>query len=960
MKPIKLTMTAFGPFAGTEVIDFTKFDESLFLICGDTGAGKTTIFDAISFALYGVVSGGRKSNRTLKSDFASEDSVCEVELSFLAGGKEYLIRRSPDQLRKKARGEGYTERKHRAELCLPDGRRITALAEISRYMREEILGIDADHFSKLVLLPQGQFQKLLSERGSEQIYTLRKLFGTDLFDRVTGYFQKGFQEQEKQTKAVRKQMLLWCSNFPWKEKPDDWNSEEVDCDFSQRLHQMRVQAETDRSAWKKKKEIFGEQETKLRALEGQCCLAEEKVRLQEEYKALENQLQQQEQEAKRMEEIDRETASLDQLLNLSALLTQQQEVSRRVDKLSEALSTAELQMKEMKSEQVKLQPLLEQLPEWEEEVRRTLTQQNELIASLEEWSSFQTQKQTWNREYQKYRSLLKKKEIVSLRLKELDQVEQLEHLRKIQKLRDALVQTRQSQMTEKERYQVACCQFYEEQAARLAESLQDEKPCPVCGSIHHPNKAVFLEGNGISQEEVETIRKEMEILSNRVIALEQQEKFLLDTINQNSLSEIELKGLLEENTAQLLELQKQLAGQECDIRTKDEAEVYLTEIEEDLSQKHTQLVTKKAVLEEQFRKLSQAGRSETLQEELKRVQTEYKERQKKIANLKEKRETLLQDKSKTEGSILELRQQMETERISLQERTNLLEKKLKEENLSLSELKSVSPHLEERKEKRKQLELFRESQRDLLAGKRTLEKQLSQYSNISLEEISKQKAALQSLQNDLSKELDGNQEILYLEESIIKQVSDGLEELGKVQQDYHLFRRLSELTRGSRKRMGLERFVLASYLDEVLSYANRRLSQMSGNRFLLQRVEAAESDGLNLEIFDFYTGNCRHVSTLSGGETFATSLALSLGLSDSISHRSGGISLGTLLIDEGFGTLDAEYLDSVIASLSKIEGDGRMVGIISHVPELRNRVEKQIMVTRKGRHNGSKISLKGV
>ena len=195
MKPIRLKMSAFGPYAQTEEIDFSLFkNESLFLISGDTGSGKTTIFDAICFALYGSVSGQRKETRSLKSDFSAEKSLCYVELEFESGGKKYRIYRSPEQIVKKSRGEGFKQQKHQAELRLPDGKIENNLKEITYLINEQIIGVDRTNFNKIVMLPQGQFQKLLTEKGEEQSKTFRKLFGTEIYETIAN---KIFEQKQK-------------------------------------------------------------------------------------------------------------------------------------------------------------------------------------------------------------------------------------------------------------------------------------------------------------------------------------------------------------------------------------------------------------------------------------------------------------------------------------------------------------------------------------------------------------------------------------------------------------------------------------------------------------------------------------------------------------------------------------------------------------------------------------------
>ena len=960
MKPIKLTMTAFGPFAEHEEIDFTQFDHGLFLICGDTGTGKTSIFDAISFALYGTVSGGRKSSRTLKSDFSKDRLLCEVSLSFLSGDKQYSIWRSPEQLCQKTRGEGFTERKHRACLQLPDGRSVTSLAEISRLMQVEIIGIDAEHFSKLVLLPQGQFQRLLSERGAEQLRTLRKLFNTDLFDRITGYFQKGFLEQEKQTKELRSQTLLACRQFPWNETPTVCERPEDEWEISCLLKQMIRQKNAESNALTRWEENYQTQEIKLRTLEGKYRLAREQNRLKDEWQTLEVVLQKQEKDALLMKEIEKETASLDALIELRSLLERKQESLKRINDLTREWDTLKEKMQQIFSHRDRLQKQIALLPSWEEEQRQAQERQRELTMYLEQWTQFHQEKQRYDTEREKYALSLQNREVARLRLDEFCLNERIVLLQKLQSLREDLQAAFLEQRNAKEEYQTRCCRFYEEQAARLAETLCEGSPCPVCGSVHHPSKAIFEQKSRTSEADIETLRACVERFSNRITALKQQERFWIETLEKDSLSEDELHLLLASEKEKLARTAKKLNQRGRSFQSKKEAEEYVSKLEESLLKQHSRLSMNKALLQEQFYRLSQAGRPESLKQETKRLFEICEELENKITAVKEERETLLREKGEIEGRLSQLTQQKTNETAAFQEQEIALKQALQKDGITLSELEEACPILEERKEKRKQLQLFREKQRELKAKKKLIEQQLTVGEETSPEKIKEEQVALQKRQNDLREQIDRRKKALYHQESMIAQVERGLAQLEEVQKDYHLFRKLSELTRGSRKRMSLERFVLASYLDEVLYYANQRLSQMTDNRFSFRRVKTEDTDGLDLEIFDFYTGNCRHVSTLSGGETFAASLALSLGLSDSVSHNNGGISLGTLLIDEGFGALDPKYLDSVISSLTKLEGGGRMVGIISHVPEMRNRVEKQLLVTRKGPHSGSQIRVKGV
>lgn len=929
MRPIKLTMSAFGPYAGVEVLPLEELGESgLYLITGDTGAGKTTIFDAITFALYGEASGSSREPEMLRSMYAKPQTPTYVEMEFLYQGKNYRIRRNPEYMRPKGRGEGMTRQRAEAELYFPDGRPpVTKTREVTRAV-EELLGMNKQQFTQVAMIAQGDFLRLLLAKTEDRSRIFREIFRTKpyqiLQERLKDVSGKLRLEYEESLRSIRQFVQgIRCEETSIYREPlekiqtaGEWASLAEVLELLDRI--LQQDQTRDREAACKLEEL----ETALEQVNQKIGKLETFQKGRKQLAFEEEQLKQWEPRYKaayeawlaaREKEPERETLAL-QIHEARGQLREYEEV----EELRKRKWKQERQQQELSSRSEKLQTAEIQCSQQTEAVHRELLQladvdagYQELLQRRRELEQEKQKLQRWELLQREYETLEKK--LSQAKQRYLQQAEAASRLR-----RD---------------YEAKERSFLDQQAGILAGELREGQPCPVCGSVSHPAPARPRE-NGVSKEALDRAKAQ----------LSREESYM----GELSLAAGELKGRTEAAWDQVLDGQpeKKAAGD-----PKDSART-LPYFRELLSAGLLANQGRMAEAAEQIRnREKQIARRNELNDSLPKLERQRQE----ISGMKE---TLLQQQAALGAEIASLQEQIQKRETKLayekkefaQEQIKNLEAQKKELDQSCEKAKNAYEMGRSAVENgRKAVEVLRGQ-----FGREPGEDQagLRQSQEAFLEE----RRAVLEKRTAIASRLEANGRI-WQELQVHQEEQRELEE--------HLVwvRALSNTANGSvpgKDKVMLETYVQMAYFDRILAKANTRLMTMSGGQYELVRRSQASNQrsqsGLELDVLDHYNGTRRSVQTLSGGEAFQASLSMALGLSDEIQSSAGGIQLDTMFVDEGFGSLDEEALNQALKALNGLTEGNRLVGIISHVQELKERIDRQIVV-KKGNSGGSRAAV---
>lgn len=859
MKPLKLTMRAFGPYAGETVIDFEKLQgRHLFLICGPTGAGKTTILDAMCYALYGKTSGDRTGEK-MRSDYADSSERTEVIFDFMLGDKTYRATRSPAQMVDKKRGSGQTLAAMQASLSeLEDGKEINTLRTGIEEAAGKLIGLNADQFCQVILLPQGDFRKLLVAKADEREAILKQLFKTQRFsdfkDRLKDRLDA--KVREKMEKQTREDQIL-SSSGATDEKQLSQMVEEAGKELKEAQDIVKSR--------EKESNEFREVYQKETALMGHFTELEKALK---QDAALKN-------EEGRMKEMEASLSLIRSARELAPYFVQLDGITREGKQEAVKLKTAKADMETYSKLNETLEKRIQELDamkEKREEERKTALKMQDLVPKAKLYgAAVQALKNAKNA---------------------LSRAE--EETKRLQASAEAARKARDEQ---KEKADAVRKSYIEGQAFLLAEGLEDGVPCPVCGAIHHPAPA--RGGDNVAKaEDVERAQKEYE----RASAAYDRAN---DTKEKHS-------------TGAYAKAMSDHAKADAQMKTLEE----IPEAYRDpkyLEAESTRLLT-------DIRKWEQD--KETAAAQLRKAGADLSASQAACRNAEERREELVKKYRETESVLKEASDKAGFQ--SLDECKEWYKKKDTEE--------SVRKTLEQYRADRKSTEERIKAEEQATAGKERPDMQ-------ALNEKSK------ALQDQLKKASERAAALKERTETLQKAVSDARaieKELEDLRKEEGLIRGLYDLTSGKKTRITLERYVLGTLLDDVANAANLRLLSMSRRRYSLHRMtdeSGLGKGGLSLEVSDSFTGRSRPANTLSGGETFLASLSLALGLADVVQSRQGGVRLDTMFIDEGFGTLDPDSLNSAMNTLIDLQNTGRMVGIISHVPELEERIDARLRVT---------------
>ncbi|EAD0431002.1 SMC family ATPase [Listeria monocytogenes] len=1008
MRPIKLTMQAFGAYAKKEVIDFEKLGtEQIFVISGKTGAGKSTIFDAISFAIFGKANTFDRESFSMRSHFATDKEITEVTLAFRLKDKIYQISRIPQQEIAKQRGNGTTTSPQKAELyeLINDEMKLLAssVRDVNTKM-EELIQLNVDQFRQILMIPQGEFRELLVSDSKEKEVILQRLAHTVYYEKVENLlWEKQKQAEILVVEARKKVAELAELSLPGVEVSGKTTSEI-----------SVLQAEAIQS----EQMILTELENKLSIIRKQTSEAVEKVTLAKEQLL----------DWQNLDKYTEEIATLEIEKEFYQAIEVRLEAAKRASnlrsqdalciRLKEQLETAEQTEKQVafEAEEVKVQfshvkKQKEALAEKEAELeinKRTLFQLEEMEPKILELEMISIQKRRAELEWKEATTLLEEivnseqkiiaeLQSVESRLVEINQAE-LTYLEVINKRTtvEAIIEKEQElvskrmkmvawdsekQTEEQKLVQLLAekaeiettieqeeIKLQKEQAATIAAHIHDGEACPVCGSDSHPALAKFGETANLETLEVAKgkLHEKLLAITTTEKTISQLEWQLNEWAGIKELSLTEVQQTLTENIQLANNLAEQIAQLQAKVAQKETIQATL----ESLNNKQNEMITEKNKVALEVEKLHQqvqmvSGKLSYLEQS---IPTEFrdkvvfeskkKELSKKIeAHIKQANQVdalfrqTEKETTRLESTLQSAQKTTVDAKEALQVQREIFKEAMKQNDfLSYDAYKQAFMSAEEQKIQEEKVADYERKRHLAVSRQADLKEKLQNKQKPNIEQLEfimkeKQLELSQSEENTIKQ-----REFVTKRKELVENYQNSIQTVEQAEENYADIGLLADAARGKNaRRLTFERYILAMFLDTIIHRANHRLSKMTSGRFELQRkMEKAKGNvqsGLELEVFDEYTGLTRHVKTLSGGESFKTSLALALSLAEVVQEMAGGISLETMFIDEGFGTLDPESLEAAVECLLETQENGRLVGIISHVPELKERISARLEVT---------------
>ncbi|MCE9678287.1 SMC family ATPase [Shewanella sp. AS1] len=1015
MRPITLSMSAFGPFATEQTIDFNALGRNpLFLINGPTGSGKTTILDAICFALYGKTTGDEREGTQMRCDLASDDRLTEVSFTFELGERRYQIRRVPEQLRAKKSGDGFTTQKSEAQLSRiePDGSEVLLVAaKVSEATAqiEALTGLDVDQFRQVMVLPQGKFRELLmaDSKAREKIFS--QLFQTHIYRRIEERlkFQAAGIKKEVEANRNRRDGILQGSELVSDQALSDELAElapaltlateqknKVDQEvlaISARLEQAyQLQQEFDALAQlKARADELTQQQPEITAQQTKLKGAQEAKGLQASYQALQSREREQLEAQQHQQKASSAQAQSQQglktvqaeMANLPELETQRQQALSSVQQyqailpqltqleaMRAELSTKQQQLEEAQHQGLALKAKLGELEQQKTQAKANLPeleQQSQQLLTLQQAIHTQTQQREWFIEWQ---------------------AAQDEGVKLTAQLDEA--KARGSQLSEKhqaleQQNKRLTLRWHQGQAVLLAAELKQGEACPVCGSLEHPHLAQSPEAIPTEQE-----REALQAEEAQALALLHQARSdyrllqqSLSGIEQRQMALVQKLGAVEALSLQALDDALAQARQAFDKATLAQQQVIKLEKQLDKWQQEEQQLNQRleadresyrerekqiSVLSGQIAQLAESipaelNTLEALESLLTQTQQKAGQLQAQIDSLREKLAKAEQESAAAKAQLQSALEHLERTQKQLQGAIHEFEQQLRQSNFASVQL-FIQASLAEPQmaELERAIKAYEQAAISVQANIRQIEERIKDAKMPEIASLTEQKSQLQAEQ---AKRLESWQQLngrLRQLQQTQQQLKDLDSKAGELESQYAVVGTLADVANGNTgNKISLQRFVLSVLLDDVLLEASHRLQLMSKGRYRLLRKEdrakGNKASGLELEVEDAYTAKVRSVATLSGGESFMAALAMALGLSDVVQAYAGGIKLDTLFIDEGFGSLDQDSLELAIRTLVDLQSSGRMVGVISHVSEMKEQIPSRIDIIKMAA--GSKIEL---
>lgn len=855
MRLKKLIMQAFGPFKDKVVIDFEKdkIDKGLLLITGDTGAGKTTIFDAICYALYGNTSGDTREANSLRSDWASNDTDTYVDLEFYYKNKLYEIKRSPEYTRKKKNGIGETKQVATSEVNI-NGKIITKLTDVNKEI-ESLIGLDYKQFRQVAMLSQGEFSKFLLAPSLEKTTIFRKIFNTEFYDLLQNKLKSNMLSKKDEIEKIKDKIETERKNLESIINIYGLSNDETISTLTK-----EIQNKSDEVILaKKERDKVNDEKTKLSTEISNINKMNKNILIYEDVNHKLDEL------IKNNFDINKEKEKYNYNVNIATYITNILDKLTSSNKLlSDKKEKYNQNKKDLESKQKEYnekENYFQKIENYVEHADKLNTEINYLINK--------------NKDYDNYISKVSELELVKKEYKSLvNEYQKQESL-----------------------YENMRMKYYLNISVEIAETLKDGEECPVCGSKEHPRLATEVECD-YTKEDIEECEKNLKKIDNsrklKEALIEQINKIIKEFNFKENINIVE-----EKNKNNELLNQKKKEKEKLDIEFRE-----ISSIKQKLSSMIKSLESSISIFKEDI---------ESLEKDIKEYNV-------KLDNLYSENNTNYEDYQNNRLDKYEL---------------NSLKNKIDNYDSCKKEYESTIKLLESE-----------------VRGKKVIDvKEKESQLNELIE--------LYSKYDNLYTSLNATLEKLKLSTSNIK---DYLKDNKEVQDEYNVIKLLSDTANGTltgKQRITFENYVQSYFMQSVLVEANKRLIKMTDSRYELKRKEIETKlnvkTGLDFSIFDSYTGKERDVASLSGGEKFKASLALALGLSDTISNTHGGIRIDSLFIDEGFGSLDTESLNQALNILTDLSSNDKLIGVISHVTELISRIDNKIIVNKTS--TGSKLSI---
>ena len=919
MRPIKLIISAFGPYAGVSEFDFDKLGTGgLYLITGDTGAGKTTIFDAITYALYGDPSGNNREVSMLRSKYADDVTPTEVELLFSYYGKEYKVKRNPEYERANKRGTGTTKQIASAEFTYPDGKVVTKIKDVDQAVKT-VIGIDRNQFCQIAMIAQGDFLKLLLAPTKERMEIFRHIFKTELFSNLQEKLKRESGTLSDECTSIRRSIFQYINGI----ECDEDNVSIIEVDKAKKgylsiedtialLEKLVADDKVEETKMAKQREAVQKELDEVKTRIGKAKDIEAaKKDLAENEKSFSNLSQQKEAILKKVEEENARQPQIQEytetVAKIKALLPDYDEMALKKKTIEKVRLSVKMSEEKLMKLEESIQMLINEIASLTEE-DKMLQKAGEQKIQLESHRSHLSEKADKLSTLQKNIDLLN-----SARKKYQVAIEVYNEKSKIAFEVDAELKMKNKA-------------YLDAQAGILADTLEPGAACPVCGSTEHPQIAKKPD-NAPAKEELDQLQDKLaDANSNANVArenagnlkgtMEEKEKGVCEEtknllgVSFDEYVPLAIKDKIVDIESQMKEIDKQISVEKKNIQRKADIEVLLPK--------------KNTALEKARKEISE------IQEEINTKKVENQTLEARILELKEKLN--FESKEKAEATMNKLLGFIDEIKKSFE----AVQKELMKCKENLAALKSAKEEILKRLEGEADIDLERESEvQNVLAAK------INTFSRSEKLIHSRVMANTKSLENIKAK----------------------AENLIATEKRYTWIKALSNTANGNipgKEKIMLETYIQMNYFDRIIARANTRLMIMTDGQYdLVRRKEALTKQGqsgLDLNVIDHYNGSERSVKSLSGGESFKASLALALGLADEIQSSAGGIKLDTMFVDEGFGSLDEDSLAQAMKALTSLADNNRLVGIISHVGELKQRIDKQIIVT-KDKSGGSKAEI---
>ena len=994
MMPISLTLSAFGPYPDTITIDFESFQEDgLFLITGPTGSGKTMIFDAMIFALYGKTSGQIRQTDSLRCDHALNEIPTFVEFSFSLHQQNYTIKRNPKYYLEGKK----TPKQPSALLTLPDGKMVEGIKEVNQKMIS-LLGVDDQQFKQICMIAQGEFTKLIMASSDEREKVLRELFHSETYQKLEEKLKvhlKTYQDKYDLLLNKRKDLMQELQV----EDHQEYLSKQTKLIASQQKEYDDLKKDLDQK--KQQLQLYRLQNQRLIQLKDLKQQFQDLKKQENDYQELNKTVD----TLKKAQETNYLYISyIKQQKKLQTLKLNQEDFLKQLKKLEKDYQEKKVQADFLDYKQQTKEKLQNQIQETKQLINQIYQYQND-------YQNLQTLKQQYRMLDEEHKLFLKKKEKFENglqrdqeRIQSEQQVQSKYELIKQQYVRlneqkvkvhqlsdyyDQILKLNENKSDLQEEYTVVEKQvdhekmqynqmeklYFRKQAGIFALQLKEDQPCPICGSLHHPHPAQ-IEKEGITKEKLDQQAKKVK----------QQEHRLQDILQKILLSN-QKKEMLVKQTKQLSselniqeEISKEIFIKELDHLSKDEKRMKKEYLELQDELKYIQKLKKSVALSlkdmstYESKELKQAQSLENIQVqihqlsgklddslrqyEIGEVNKNYQQVQKEYRQLSLEIETIQQDYEKVKNKYLEIKTKISSLNQQIIQEQEIYDELDNKYHTALDAFINEEEFLN-LKTQINQISILEKKYQDYLISLKSLNEQIISLENevkdSTYVDLSSLSETIKEVNQQLREKNDDLEKLKIdysLKEKMIKDIQKINQQLEKDEDTYQIYLDLYNLASGKNNaRVSIERYVLATYFENMLIYANVIMKQLSQGRYQLLRKDDAgkgrSQQGLELDVFDQESGNIRSIKTLSGGESFKAALSLALGLSRRVQDYAGGIELNTLFIDEGFGSLDSQSLDQAMNCLMELHHENKLIGIISHVSDLKDRIERQLVVERK-------------